>query len=78
MNWDQIKNNWGKYRGQIKEHWGALTEDDLHTIVGQRERMVGLLQERCGHNKGQAEKALNEFMNELQARAVAVERAQSF
>ena len=63
MNWDQLKNNWGKWRGKIKEHWAELTEDDLHTIGGQRERMVLLLQERCGHNKGQAERSLNEFMN---------------
>ncbi len=64
MNWDQIE-NWKEWRGKVKQQWDALTDDDLATIRGQRERLVNLLQEKCGYQKGPAEKALNEFMNGL-------------
>ena len=65
MTWDQITGNWRDCRGKVKEQWLELTDDDLSTIRGQRERMVILLQEKCGLDKGPAERALNEFMNRL-------------
>ncbi len=64
MNWDQIE-NWKEWRGKVKQQWDSLTDDDLATIRGQREKLVILLQEKCGYQKGPAEKALNEFMNGL-------------
>lgn len=68
MNWDQIIGNWKDWRGKVKEQWAELTDDDLATIRGQRDRLVSLLQQKCGYAKGPAEKALNEFMNGLEHR----------
>ena len=56
MNWNQIRGNWKQWRGKSKEKWRALTDDDLQTVVGQRDRMIGLLQDNCGFEKGQAER----------------------
>ena len=74
MSWDQITSNWREGRLQIKERWPELTDDDVASIRGQRDRLVGLLQEKCGYAKGPAEKALNEFMNGLESPPVYVER----
>ena len=74
MTWDQITGNWKEGRLRIKERWPELADDDVATIRGQRERLVNLLQEKCGFTKGPAEKALNEFLNGLVAEAVFVER----
>lgn len=63
MSWDQITSNWKDWRHKVKQQWADLTDEDLATIRGQRERLVVLLQEKCGYQKGPAEKALNEFMN---------------
>lgn len=76
MNWDQITGNWKDWRPKIKEQWIELNDDDLGTIRGQRDRMVGLLQERCGFAKGPAERALNEFLNGLESRTLADGRLQ--
>lgn len=76
MSWDQITGNWKDGRLRIKERWSELNDDDVATIRGQRDRLVGLLQEKCGYAKGPAEKALNEFMNGLDANLVLVERSQ--
>lgn len=49
--WEQMKGNWHQFRGTVKEKWNDLTDDDLDQIDGQRERLVGKIQERYGEAK---------------------------
>jgi uncharacterized protein YjbJ (UPF0337 family) len=65
MNWDQITGDWKQFKGKVKEKWGKLTDDELTTVAGKREHLAGLLQERYGYAKEQAEKELNEFSQKL-------------
>ncbi len=65
MNWDQIQGSWTQLTGKVKEKWGKLTDDDLTVIAGKRDQLAGLLQERYGYAKEQAEKALDEFTKDL-------------
>jgi len=65
MNWDQIAGNWKQFQGKVKEKWGKLTDDDLTTISGKREQLAGLLQNKYGYGKEQAEKELHEFSSAL-------------
>ena len=62
MNWDQIKGDWKQVTGKVKEKWGKLTDDELTTIEGKRDQLAGLIQQRYGYAKEQAEKELDEFM----------------
>ena len=39
MNWDQVKGNWKQFKGKVKEKWGKLTDDDLTTAAGRRDRL---------------------------------------
>jgi uncharacterized protein YjbJ (UPF0337 family) len=59
MNWDQIKGNWQQAKGDIKTRWGALTDDDLTYIDGQRDRLVGRLQELYGISKEEAQREID-------------------
>ncbi|MFO1019462.1 MAG: CsbD family protein [Planctomycetales bacterium] len=61
MNWDQVKGKWTQFKGQVREKWGKLTDDDVATINGQKDQLVGKLQERYGFAKEQAEKEVNDF-----------------
>lgn len=61
MNWDQITGNWKQFKGKVKERWGKLTDDDLTTIAGKRDQLAGLLQQKYGYAKEQAEKELDDF-----------------
>jgi len=65
MNWDQISGNWKQFTGKVKEKWGKLTDDDLTTIAGKRDQLAGLLQQKYGYAKDQAEKELDEFTKAL-------------
>lgn len=46
MNEDTIKGNWKQFKGKVQEQWGKLTNDDLDVVNGQREQLVGRIQER--------------------------------
>jgi uncharacterized protein YjbJ (UPF0337 family) len=67
MNWDQIGGKWQQFKGQVKEKWGKLTDDDLTVVAGKRDQIAGKLQERYGYGKERAEKELDEFAQSLRA-----------
>ena len=56
MNWDRIEGNWKQIKGQVKEGWGKLTDDDVSIINGKRDQLVGKIQERYGCAKDEAER----------------------
>jgi uncharacterized protein YjbJ (UPF0337 family) len=62
VNWDQIAGNWKQFKGDVKEKWGRLTDDDLTMAGGQRDKLVGRIQERYGIAKDEAEKQLDDFL----------------
>jgi uncharacterized protein YjbJ (UPF0337 family) len=49
--WDQVKGNWNQFRGSIKAKWNDLTDDDIDQMKGEREKIVGKIQERYGKAK---------------------------
>jgi uncharacterized protein YjbJ (UPF0337 family) len=65
MNWDEIKGNWKAVSDKIKITWGKLSEDDLTTIAGQRDEFAGLLQQKYGYAKVDAENKVDRFAHEL-------------
>lgn len=56
MNWEQTKGQWNQAKGAVKKQWGKLTDDDLTVIAGQRDQLVGKIQERYGIAKQEADK----------------------
>ena len=65
MNWDNISGNWKQFKGKVKEKWGKLTDDDLTTVAGKRDQLAGILQQKYGYAKDQAERELDEFTRTL-------------
>jgi uncharacterized protein YjbJ (UPF0337 family) len=61
MNWDVIEGNWKQFKGQVKEQWGKLTDDNLDTIAGKRDQLAGRIQEAYGITKDQAEIQVKAF-----------------
>ena len=62
MNSDQLEGKWKQAKGSIKERWGKLTDDDVSIINGQREQLIGKVQERYGLAKEEAQKQVDEWM----------------
>ena len=61
MNEDTIKRNWKQFKGNLKEQWGKLTDDDFDVIDGRREQLLGKLQERQGLAREAAEKQISDW-----------------
>ncbi len=65
MNWDQVQGKWKQVKGSVKTRWGKLTDDDLDVIVGQRDQLIGRIQERYGIAKDDAQRQVDEWNRTL-------------
>jgi uncharacterized protein YjbJ (UPF0337 family) len=59
MNQDVFEGKWKEMRGQVKEWWGKLTDDDLEQVGGKADQLIGLLQQKYGYTKEHAEEEFN-------------------
>jgi uncharacterized protein YjbJ (UPF0337 family) len=64
MNADIMDGKWKQMRGQMKEWWGKLTDDDFDVIAGKRDKLVGKLQETYGWAKHDAENEVTRRLRE--------------
>jgi uncharacterized protein YjbJ (UPF0337 family) len=56
MDWDEIERSWNELKGEVKRQWSKLTDEDVELVEGKYAELLGLLQERYGHAKEQAER----------------------
>jgi uncharacterized protein YjbJ (UPF0337 family) len=61
MNWDRIEGNWKMFKGQVQQQWGKLTNDDLDIIAGNREELIGRIQNIYGIARDDAERQVTEW-----------------
>lgn len=61
MNWSRIEGNWKRVKGQVRQKWGKLTDDDIDVINGKREELVGQIQNRYGIARDEAERQVDDF-----------------
>lgn len=65
MNWDQIEGKWKRFKGNAKEQWGKLTDDDLDVIEGKRDQLAGHIQEKYGVAREEAEKQIDDWSRRM-------------
>jgi len=61
MNSEQWEGKWKELKGILKQKWGALTDNDLTELEGHRDRLAGLVEQRYGLAKEEAERQIREF-----------------
>jgi uncharacterized protein YjbJ (UPF0337 family) len=65
MNQDTFAGQWKQMRGELRSWWGKLTDDDFERIAGQKDKLIGLLQEKYGyardHAQHEVERRLQEY-----------------
>jgi len=64
MNNDIIKGKWTQLKGEVKRQWGRLTDDQLVEINGDREKLLGFIQESYGVARDEAEKQIKAWEKE--------------
>ena len=65
MNNDQIAGKWKQLKGEAKIMWGKLTDDELDQAEGQADKLAGLIQERYGKTKAEAESEVRRFFDRV-------------
>jgi uncharacterized protein YjbJ (UPF0337 family) len=65
VNWDIIKGKWKQLKGEGRRQWGKLTDDEWDQIAGERDKLVGKLQERYGWSREEAERQAEEHLGQL-------------
>jgi len=63
MNKDIIKGKWHEIKGNLKQQWGDLTDDEIAQMEGSYEELAGTLQKKYGYKKDQAQKEIQTFLD---------------
>jgi uncharacterized protein YjbJ (UPF0337 family) len=63
--WDEIKGRWTQLKGKARARWGELTDDEWDVIAGDREQLIGALQQRYGWSREEAEQRVETFVAEI-------------
>jgi uncharacterized protein YjbJ (UPF0337 family) len=61
VNSDQFEGKWKQLKGSLKQRWGKLTDDDLTTLSGKKDELIGRLQQRYGITREQATREADEW-----------------
>lgn len=64
MNKDQLLGKWDELKGQVREKWGKITNDDIMLIHGKEDQLIGKLRERYGYTAEQANREFGSFMKD--------------
>ena len=48
---DKLRGNWNQIKGNIKQKYADLTDDDLLYVEGKEDELVGRLQKKTGEAK---------------------------
>jgi len=57
----EIKGDWNIIKGNLKQKWATLTDDDLQFVEGKQEELLGRIQKRTGQTREAVEEAINEY-----------------
>jgi uncharacterized protein YjbJ (UPF0337 family) len=64
MNQDTFAGQWKQMKGTLRSWWGKLTDDDWERINGQKDRLLGMLQEKYGYAKDMAQREIDRRFRE--------------
>jgi uncharacterized protein YjbJ (UPF0337 family) len=71
MNINEVKGKFNELKGNFKQKWGELTDDDWKQIDGNKDKLLGVLQQKYGRSKEQAQREFDDFMKEDKERKVS-------
>lgn len=70
MNEDVFAGQWRELKGTLRSWWGNLSDDDFEWVGGQKDRLIGLLQQKYGWTREQAQQDVDRRLQEYQGSAM--------
>jgi uncharacterized protein YjbJ (UPF0337 family) len=72
INQQVLEGNWNQFKGQIRQKWGQLTDNDVAQFQGNVDELVGVIQQKTGEGR----EAIECFLQEItQGAGAAVSNA---
>jgi len=68
MNQDISAGQWKQMQGELKSWWSKLTDDDVERIGGQKDKLIGWVQEKYGQTREHAQQEVEWRMQEMGGR----------
>lgn len=65
MNEDRLLGKWQQLKGEIKQQWAELTNDEVTNLDGKTDSLVGVLQEKYGKAKDAIAQEVNEWLDKF-------------
>ncbi|MFO0748268.1 MAG: CsbD family protein [Myxococcota bacterium] len=63
---ETLKTQWQLLKGELKTHWGKLTDDDLKVIDGNIDQFVAKVHEVYGEGKEAVREKVKDLVEKLQ------------
>jgi uncharacterized protein YjbJ (UPF0337 family) len=61
---DILQGKWHELKGQARQTFAKLTDDDVARMSGKMEELSGVLQQKYGYNKAKADAEINNWLKE--------------
>jgi uncharacterized protein YjbJ (UPF0337 family) len=68
VNTDILKGKFKEWMGDLKAKWGDITDDEWTEISGNKDKLVGKIQQKYGRTKDEANREFDEFWREQERR----------
>jgi len=78
VNQDILQGKWKQVKGQAKQQWGKLTDNQLDRIEGRTEELVGLVQEAYGYSRERAQKEVDDFAHRVEMEKDNMKREKNY
>ncbi len=69
MNKETLPGKWKELKGEIRNQWGKLTDDEIESTKGNLTAISGLIQQRYGDAKESSSEKLNSLFARFGAKA---------
>jgi uncharacterized protein YjbJ (UPF0337 family) len=63
-----LQGMWKQIRGEARQKWGELTDDELEQIGGSVDKLVGKLQEKYGYTRDKAQREADDFRVKMESK----------
>ena len=65
MDSNRIEGSWEQLKGEAKQQWGNLTDNELTQIGGKKDELMGRLQARYGYSKDKGKQEVESWLESV-------------
>jgi uncharacterized protein YjbJ (UPF0337 family) len=65
MNSQELEGHWKEIKGELKSWWGKLTDDDIDQIAGNKDKLLGVLQQKYGYLYDEAQREIDRRLEQF-------------